>query len=190
MAWGGGECSIGRPGRGRGACSLVLAWPGPPYRALSPPLLWQGRGIKIPGLSSVSQWLSVLSQSLQREPTHPTRAFVEPATPLSVAVPRAGPSLAGASRGAGWGIWAQISKNQRKTHPPPAGFLCLRSDSPLVFALGITILGVCHYTLTVKGSHLATHGALTESRGWSKVWTLFFVEVSLGRGGSRCGALV
>lgn len=62
----------------------------------------------------------------------------------------------------------------------PAGFLCLRSDNVLVFVLGIAILGVCHYTLTVKGSHLATHGALTESRCWSKIWAHFFVEVSLG----------
>uniref|UniRef100_A0A8D0M029 Fatty acid desaturase 6 n=1 Tax=Sus scrofa TaxID=9823 RepID=A0A8D0M029_PIG len=57
------------------------------------------------------------------------------------------------------------------------GFLCLRSENLLVFALGITVLGVCHYTLTVKGSHLATHGALTESKRWSKIWMLFFVEV-------------
>lgn len=61
-----------------------------------------------------------------------------------------------------------------------AGFMCLRSENVLVLGLGITILGVCHYTLTVKGSHLATHGALTESKGWSKVWELFFVEVRLG----------
>ncbi|XP_006145996.1 fatty acid desaturase 6 [Tupaia chinensis] len=59
----------------------------------------------------------------------------------------------------------------------PAGFLCLRSEHVLVFAVGVTILGVCHYTLTVKGSHLATHGALTESKRWSKIWLLFFVEV-------------
>ncbi|KAG8509609.1 Fatty acid desaturase 6 [Galemys pyrenaicus] len=59
----------------------------------------------------------------------------------------------------------------------PAGFLCLRSENVLVFAAGIAILGVCHYTLTVKGSHLATHGALTESKRWSKIWALFFVEV-------------
>ncbi|XP_053426933.1 fatty acid desaturase 6 [Nycticebus coucang] len=59
----------------------------------------------------------------------------------------------------------------------PAGFLCLRSENVLVFAIGVTILGVCHYTLTVKGSHLATHGALTESKRWSKIWLLFFVEV-------------
>ncbi|XP_059527121.1 fatty acid desaturase 6 [Myotis daubentonii] len=59
----------------------------------------------------------------------------------------------------------------------PPGFLCLRSENVLVFVLGITILGVCHSTLTVKGSHLATHGALTESRCWSKIWAHFFVEV-------------
>uniref|UniRef100_A0A8C5K975 Fatty acid desaturase domain family, member 6 n=1 Tax=Jaculus jaculus TaxID=51337 RepID=A0A8C5K975_JACJA len=59
----------------------------------------------------------------------------------------------------------------------PAGFLCLRFENVLVFAVGITILGVCHYTLTVKGSHLATHSALTESKRWSKILMLFFVEV-------------
>ncbi|XP_019321852.2 fatty acid desaturase 6 isoform X1 [Panthera pardus] len=59
----------------------------------------------------------------------------------------------------------------------PAGFLSLRSENVLVLALGIIILGVCHYTLTVKGSHLATHGALTESKRWSRIWELFFVEV-------------
>ncbi|XP_038405417.1 fatty acid desaturase 6 isoform X1 [Canis lupus familiaris] len=59
----------------------------------------------------------------------------------------------------------------------PAGFLCLRSENVVVLGLGITILGVCHYTLTVKGSHLATHGALTESKRWNKIWELFFVEV-------------
>ncbi|KAM6164882.1 fatty acid desaturase 6 [Rhynchocyon petersi] len=62
----------------------------------------------------------------------------------------------------------------------PAGFLCLRAENVLIFALGIAILGVCHYTLTVKGSHLATHGALTESKRWSRIWELFFVEVCTG----------
>lgn len=63
----------------------------------------------------------------------------------------------------------------------PTGFLCLRSENVLALGLGITILGMSHYTLTVKGSHLATHGALTESKGWSKIWELFFVEVSLAK---------
>ncbi|XP_042558573.1 fatty acid desaturase 6 [Dipodomys spectabilis] len=59
----------------------------------------------------------------------------------------------------------------------PAGFLCLRFENVLLFATGIAILGVCHSTLTVKGSHLATHSALTQSKRWSKLWMLFFVEV-------------
>lgn len=58
MAWGG--CCLGEGARG--------VFPGPrlawsPHRALSPQLLWQGRRIKVPGLSSVSVG-SVLSQSL------------------------------------------------------------------------------------------------------------------------------
>ncbi|XP_051013836.1 fatty acid desaturase 6 [Acomys russatus] len=59
----------------------------------------------------------------------------------------------------------------------PAGFLCLRFHNILAFAAGITILGVCHYTLTVKGSHLASHSALTESKRWSKILMIFFMEV-------------
>uniref|UniRef100_A0A5F8G1N0 Fatty acid desaturase 6 n=1 Tax=Monodelphis domestica TaxID=13616 RepID=A0A5F8G1N0_MONDO len=59
----------------------------------------------------------------------------------------------------------------------PLGFLCLRSQSILVFALGIIILGVVHHTFTVKGSHLASHGALSKSKPWSRFWVLFFVEV-------------
>lgn len=73
-------------------------------------------------------------------------------------------------------------------HPLPAGFLCLCSENALVFVLGIAVLGVCHYTLTVKGSHLATHGALTESKRWSRIWALFFVEVSAGGGGGWAAA--
>lgn len=42
---------------------------------------------------------------------------------------------------------------------------------------------MCHYTLTVKGSHLATHGALTESKRWGKILMIFFVEVSLAEVG-------
>lgn len=79
----------------------------------------------------------------------------------------------------------ELEENPAPPIPPSplsflhTGFLCLRSENVLVLGLGITILGVSHYTLTVKGSHLATHGALTESKGWSKFWELFFVEVSL-----------
>uniref|UniRef100_A0A8C3IZ23 Fatty acid desaturase 6 n=1 Tax=Chrysemys picta bellii TaxID=8478 RepID=A0A8C3IZ23_CHRPI len=58
----------------------------------------------------------------------------------------------------------------------PAGFLCLRSDNALPFLLGIFILGIVHHTVTVKGSHLASHNALTESKSWGKVWAIFFLE--------------
>ncbi|KAM9006642.1 fatty acid desaturase 6 [Sarcophilus harrisii] len=59
----------------------------------------------------------------------------------------------------------------------PLGFLCLGSQSTLIFVLGIIILGVVHHTFTVKGSHLASHGALSNSKHWSRFWVLFFVEV-------------
>ncbi|XP_041265500.1 fatty acid desaturase 6 isoform X1 [Onychostruthus taczanowskii] len=59
----------------------------------------------------------------------------------------------------------------------PAGFLCLRSSQAIPFLAGILTLGVVHHTLTVKGSHLASHNALTESKPWSKVWAVFFIEL-------------
>ncbi|XP_054832908.1 fatty acid desaturase 6 [Eublepharis macularius] len=57
------------------------------------------------------------------------------------------------------------------------GFLLLRSDSVFSFLLGITVLGMANYTITVKGSHLASHNCLVESKSWGKVLTIFFVEV-------------
>ncbi|XP_078506940.1 fatty acid desaturase 6 [Lissotriton helveticus] len=59
----------------------------------------------------------------------------------------------------------------------PAGFVCLRSDNILLFLCGITILGAAHSTITVKGSHLASHGALAESKRWRTFWAAFFIEV-------------
>jgi len=64
------------------------------------------------------------------------------------------------------------------------GFLCLRSAQAIPFLVGVLTLGVVHHTLTVKGSHLASHNALTESKSWGKVWAIFFIEVS-GAGGFR-----
>lgn len=58
------------------------------------------------------------------------------------------------------------------------GFLCLRSAQAIPFLAGVLTLGVVHHTLTVKGSHLASHNALTESKSWGKVWAIFFIEVS------------
>lgn len=74
-----------------------------------------------------------------------------------------------------------------RPRPCPAGFstgfLCLQSAQAISFLAGVLTLGVVHHTLTVKGSHLASHNALTESKSWGKVWAIFFIEVS-GAGGS------
>ncbi|KGL86110.1 Fatty acid desaturase 6, partial [Charadrius vociferus] len=59
----------------------------------------------------------------------------------------------------------------------PAGFLCLQSAQAVPFLAGVLTLGVVHHTLTVKGSHLASHNALTESKSWGKVWAIFFIEL-------------
>ncbi|NXB29592.1 FADS6 desaturase, partial [Eulacestoma nigropectus] len=59
----------------------------------------------------------------------------------------------------------------------PAGFLCLQSAQAIPFLVGVLTLGVVHHTLTVKGSHLASHNALTESKSWGKVWAIFFIEL-------------
>ncbi|XP_077183998.1 fatty acid desaturase 6 isoform X2 [Paroedura picta] len=59
----------------------------------------------------------------------------------------------------------------------PVGFLLLRSYNVFSFLLGIVILGVAHYTITAKGSHLASHNSLVESKSWGKVLAIFFLEV-------------
>uniref|UniRef100_A0A8C6X8W0 Fatty acid desaturase 6 n=1 Tax=Naja naja TaxID=35670 RepID=A0A8C6X8W0_NAJNA len=59
----------------------------------------------------------------------------------------------------------------------PLGFLLLRSSNPFVFLVGIAVLGVANHTLTVKGSHLASHNALVESKSWGKLWSIFFIEI-------------
>ncbi|XP_048343674.1 fatty acid desaturase 6 [Sphaerodactylus townsendi] len=59
----------------------------------------------------------------------------------------------------------------------PVGFLLLRSDSIFSFLMGIVVLGVAHFTITVKGSHLASHSSLVESKSWGKVLAIFFEEV-------------
>lgn len=38
-------------------------------------------------------------------------------------------------------------------------------------------MGVAHAVITVKGTHLASHGALSESQAWGKFWAIFFIEV-------------
>lgn len=59
------------------------------------------------------------------------------------------------------------------------GFLCLRSAHAIPFLVGVLTLGVGYHTLAVKGSHLASHNALTKSKSWGKVWAVFFIEVSV-----------
>ncbi|KAJ6660357.1 hypothetical protein lerEdw1_017780 [Lerista edwardsae] len=59
----------------------------------------------------------------------------------------------------------------------PVGFVLLRLDSLFPFLLGIIVLGIAHYTITVKGSHQASHNSLTESKSWAKLWAIFFIEV-------------
>ncbi|XP_073444086.1 fatty acid desaturase 6 [Dendrobates tinctorius] len=59
----------------------------------------------------------------------------------------------------------------------PIGFLCLRSQSLLLSALGIVFLGLAHGVFSVKGSHMASHRTLCQSRTMGKLWATFFVEV-------------
>lgn len=39
------------------------------------------------------------------------------------------------------------------------------------------MMGVAHAVITTKGTHLASHGALSESQVWGKFWAVFFIEV-------------
>lgn len=58
-----------------------------------------------------------------------------------------------------------------------AGFLLLGSSQLLYFLSGLLIMGVAHAVITVKGAHLASHGALSESPAWADFWAVFFIEV-------------
>ncbi|XP_061783217.1 fatty acid desaturase 6 [Nerophis lumbriciformis] len=59
----------------------------------------------------------------------------------------------------------------------PVAFLLLRSAHVLVFTCGLLLMGVAHATISFKGNHLASHGALSESPAWTEVWAVFFIEV-------------
>ncbi|KAJ8251447.1 hypothetical protein GJAV_G00221450 [Gymnothorax javanicus] len=59
----------------------------------------------------------------------------------------------------------------------PAAFLMLGSSCGLVFGLGILVMGTAHSIITFKGTHLASHGALSESQAWGEFWAVFFIEV-------------
>ncbi|XP_070973636.1 fatty acid desaturase 6-like [Oncorhynchus clarkii lewisi] len=59
---------------------------------------------------------------------------------------------------------------------PPA-FLLLGSSQVLVFVLGMVLMGVSHAVISIKGTHLASHGSLSESPAWAEFWAVFFIEV-------------
>ncbi|XP_047466081.1 fatty acid desaturase 6 [Mugil cephalus] len=56
-------------------------------------------------------------------------------------------------------------------------FLLLGSSQLLWFSAGGLLMGMAHGVITFKGTHLASHGALTESQAWGKFWSVFFIEV-------------
>ncbi|CAN9508662.1 unnamed protein product [Ophioblennius macclurei] len=56
-------------------------------------------------------------------------------------------------------------------------FLLLGSAHLLVFSAGVLLMAVAHAVITFKGSHLASHGALSESPAWNRFWAIFFIEV-------------
>lgn len=61
--------------------------------------------------------------------------------------------------------------------PCVAAFLLLGSSRLLWFSAGVLLMGVAHAVITIKGTHLASHGALSESQAWAKFWAVFFIEV-------------
>lgn len=50
------------------------------------------------------------------------------------------------------------------------------------------LMGVAHAVITVKGTHLASHGALSESQAWGDFWAVFFIEVKCSE--INCSALI
>ncbi|XP_076154185.1 fatty acid desaturase 6 [Alosa pseudoharengus] len=59
----------------------------------------------------------------------------------------------------------------------PVAFYLLSSSQLLLFALGMLVMGVAHGIITIKGTHLASHGSLSESQAWGEFWAVFFIEV-------------
>ncbi|XP_032832142.1 fatty acid desaturase 6 [Petromyzon marinus] len=59
----------------------------------------------------------------------------------------------------------------------PAGLVLVSLDSSAALLLGCGCLAVTHALFTVKATHLASHNSLADSRLWSRVWCLFFIEV-------------
>lgn len=38
-------------------------------------------------------------------------------------------------------------------------------------------MSTAHAVIAFKGTHLASHGALSESKAWAEFWAVFFIEV-------------
>ncbi|XP_029312708.1 fatty acid desaturase 6 isoform X2 [Cottoperca gobio] len=51
-----------------------------------------------------------------------------------------------------------------------AAFLCLPPA-------GMLLMAMAHGVITFKGTHLASHGSLSESQTWGKFWAVFFIEI-------------
>ena len=56
-------------------------------------------------------------------------------------------------------------------------FFLMRSDSAVVFVLGVVLLGCCHSVLSVKGGHLAAHKAAVRSAPLNRLLGFFFSDV-------------
>ncbi|XP_062381534.1 fatty acid desaturase 6 [Sardina pilchardus] len=59
----------------------------------------------------------------------------------------------------------------------PVAFYLLSFSQVLLFALGMLVMGVAHGIITIKGTHMASHGSLSESQAWGEFWAIFFIEV-------------
>lgn len=75
-------------------------------------------------------------------------------------------------------VWSEFRNRNRVWS---AAFLLLSCSQPSCFLLGMLLMGVAHAVITVKGTHLASHGTLSESRVLGKLWAVFFIEVRRSR---------
>ncbi|XP_013415879.1 fatty acid desaturase 6 [Lingula anatina] len=59
----------------------------------------------------------------------------------------------------------------------PVGWLLLRSYNPILFLLGMFIVGCVHALLANKCGHLVVHNAMCVSKKWGVFWRIFFGEL-------------
>ena len=58
----------------------------------------------------------------------------------------------------------------------PVSLLLLKTDIALCHAIAFLLLGFYHNMLANKAGHIVAHGAMNESKIWSRFWTRVFVE--------------